>query len=136
VELTDKIANTEWSFAHALWHPKWGVHIWPTSEQKKNIEDIAKKLQIIKGYFDKPITINSWLRCEPYNTLIGGKVNSQHIRGGAVDFKIEGIKCDLIREVLQPKLVELEIRCENLPKAEWVHIDNKTPKETGRFFRP
>ena len=136
MELIDKIAGTEWAWAHALWQSRWGFHVFPSSEQKRNIEEIAQVLQTIKGYFCKPVVITSWLRCQPYNSMIRGKVNSQHIKGGAIDFSIEGVDCGLVRDVLQSKLVELKIRCENIPKADWVHIDNKAPNEAGRFFRP
>lgn len=49
-----------------------------------------KILEHIRTHFDSPITVTSGCRCEPYNKKVGGKKNSQHLRGRAADIQVEG----------------------------------------------
>jgi len=39
----------------------------------------------------KPIIINSGVRCKAWNKAVGGTTNSYHMRGIAVDIKVEGM---------------------------------------------
>jgi len=82
--------------------------------------------------------VTSGWRPEGYNKLIGGALNSAHIEGKACDFVVTGIDCDDVREQLEPKLTELGIRMEDLPGANWVHIDIRKPlnEDSNRFFKP
>lgn len=55
--------------------------------KSKLIELIEK----IRNHYNKPIIINSLYRPADYNVAIGGSKNSQHLTGGAVDFRFENI---------------------------------------------
>lgn len=56
-----------------------------------NIIKVAKKLQELRDYFDRPITINSWYRPPAVNASVGGARNSRHIQGDGVDLVVSGI---------------------------------------------
>jgi len=139
--LSSPIANTRFTWAKALWLPRWSVHVIPTKEQEENIINVALKLQKISNLLNKDLVILSWLRPSNYNDWksphgVAGAVNSSHTKGMAVDFSIPGMIADDVRVWLEPKLEEMKLRCENLPKSNWVHVDIRTPGPGGRFFRP
>lgn len=50
------------------------------------VEDV---LDPLREKYGKPISVNSGFRCPVHNRAVGGVVNSQHIKGEAVD-----IHCD------------------------------------------
>ena len=58
----------------------------PTPEIEKNLTILIEHcLDPIREKFGKPITITSGYRCEKLNKLVGGKPNSQHLKGQAAD---------------------------------------------------
>lgn len=115
-----------------------------TEEIKANILKTAKKMDVIRDFINKPILIKSWLRPPKYNVAIGGALKSAHMDGLAVDWwtdqngdgNLNGEDCDLLKEILIPKLREWDIRMEDNGKgARWIHIDLK-PVKNSRFFKP
>src|SRR5690606_29997402 len=57
-----------------------------------NLKELAINLQVLRDYFNKPITINSGYRSPEYNSkLPGAAKNSQHIYGKAADIVIGGV---------------------------------------------
>lgn len=54
-------------------------------------EEFVQKLQQIRNYFNKPVTINSAYRTREHNKREGGSSNSYHIKGRAFDLAIAGI---------------------------------------------
>lgn len=53
--------------------------------------DLAKNLQTIRDHFGKPLIITSPIRCEKWNSQVGGVSNSKHKVGWACDFYINGV---------------------------------------------
>lgn len=135
IDLKEKIGNSSFSWGLALWCHDWVIHAIPSPEQAQNIIKTSEKLQLVKDYFKKDITITSFLRPELYNKQIGGSVNSRHCLGEAVDFVIDGLDCDYVRERLEPKLEEWQIRMEKGVGRNWVHIDI-SPVVFSRYFDP
>lgn len=56
-----------------------------------NVIELAKNLQVLRNYINKPITINSGYRSPIYNAKIGGVKNSQHVKGKAADIVVKGM---------------------------------------------
>lgn len=53
---------------------------------------LVKVLQQIRNHFNKPLNITSGIRCQSFNdSLVGSIKNSAHLRGGAVDFYVQGV---------------------------------------------
>ena len=58
----------------------------PTPEIERNLTILIEHcLDPIREKFGKPITVTSGYRCEKLNKLVGGKPNSQHLKGQAAD---------------------------------------------------
>ncbi len=120
----------------ALHCPQWGVHVFPTTEQFKNIIHTAKYVaDPIRSLFGKPIQIHSWLRPTKYNELIKGSPISQHVMGKAIDFSIYTMTIDEIHAVLEPRLETSGWRMERPDGQQRVHVDWATvPKGGSRYF--
>jgi len=137
IDIKDKIEMApHFSYHEALWLPSWALHVYPPDEILENIIATAQKMELIRAHFKAQIFITSWYRPHPYNKLIGGAIESAHLLANAVDFFVKGYNCDVVRNKLRYKLEELSIRMENLPGADWIHIDRKEPGITGRYFIP
>ena len=54
--------------------------------------DLIDKLQRLRDYLGKPITITSGYRTDSYNKQCGGADNSYHLKGQAVDIYCSGVK--------------------------------------------
>lgn len=52
---------------------------------------LIQKLQLIRDYFNRPVSINSAYRCSQHNQYVGGSKNSQHLKGFAADIVVQGI---------------------------------------------
>ncbi len=52
---------------------------------------LAHQLQIIRDFIQQPIYINSGYRCEEYNRVCGGVLDSQHILGKAADIRVDNV---------------------------------------------
>lgn len=39
----------------------------------------------LREWYDKPIKVNSFYRCDALNKAVGGAINSQHCKGEAID---------------------------------------------------
>ena len=57
----------------------------------KNIQELAKNLQVLRNYTGKVVTINSGYRSPEHNKMVGGVSNSQHVKGNASDIRIKSI---------------------------------------------
>ena len=117
---------------------------------KSQLKRIFKEvMDPIRELLDKPVFIKSAYRSKAYNVAIGGAEFSAHMcikDYAAVDFWTDqdgdgdkdGEDCNKIKELLRPKLIELNIRLEDNGKgARWCHVDNKpVPSGGNREFKP
>ena len=123
------------TWREALYLPQWNICAVPTPEVEANILHFAPKAQQVRNALGLPMIVTSWWRPPKYNRLIGGADESWHMTGGALDFRCPLTSADDLRKQLLPKLDELGLRMEDLPGANWVHIDDKEPGK-NRFFKP
>jgi len=69
-----------------------GIDNIPGAGEIKNLENVCYEvLEPVRAHFDKPITISSGYRSEALCEAIGSKKTSQHAKGQAVDFEINGV---------------------------------------------
>lgn len=61
------------------------------SEPKKALVQLAESA---RKHFGRPAYVVSGLRCQEWNRIQGGVVNSQHMYGEAVDLQIKGVSAD------------------------------------------
>lgn len=89
--------------------------------------ELVSKLQDLRDYLGKPVTIVSGYRTDSYNKQCGGAENSYHLKGQAVDICCSGVK---------PIVIALWAEFNNLGgigvylnrSQEFVHIDTRVNK--------
>lgn len=143
MNLDENISGSEhFKWREALWLPQWNRE---ANEQDGLNSDILENIKVVAGWMDKirkhfgkPVKVHCWLRPEKYNQLVKGGKTSQHLLGKAVDFHVSGMSCDDVRKsILDNGLLEsLGLRMEDLPGSDWVHLDDRAPGPSGRFFKP
>ncbi len=79
------------------WTEKFGQHDCGLT----NLDpDLTAALSEVRRLYDKPIRVRSWTRCIDHNMEVGGKTDSYHLNGRAVDLKAtEGGDMVHLREV-------------------------------------
>lgn len=80
-------------------------------------------VQVIRNYFNKPVTINSGYRCQKHNKNVGGAKNSRHTQGMAADIVVKGVKPIKVAQFAET----IGIRGIGLYDT-FVHIDSRTTK--------
>ena len=69
-----------------------GIDNIPGAGEIKNLENVCYEvLEPTRAHFDKPLSISSGYRSEALCEAIGSKKTSQHAKGQAVDFEINGV---------------------------------------------
>jgi len=107
----------------------------PTTEHIKNMKVVAEKVfQPLREWAKHPIRINSMYRCEELNTAINGSLNSQHIKGYAIDLsslgkKTNGELFEYIKDNLEFDQLIWEFGNDESPK--WIHV-SYINKKTNR----
>ena len=86
-------------------------------------DELVEKLQIMRDYFNSPITINSGYRTNDYNIKVGGAVNSQHVKGRAADIVVRGKKPSTVAEFAK----KIGFRGVGLYN-DFVHVDTRSEK--------
>lgn len=131
----------------ALWLPSWQVLHQPSEAEKANLFKLMNKMEEIREYLGRPINVHVTLRPlsvnapgspyhgRNYNAAIGGAPKSAHTLGLAMDFNPYSMTCDDARAALERELVPMNIRMENKPASNWVHID-LMPPNPNRYFKP
>ncbi len=91
---------------------------------------VVYKLQQVRDIYGKPIVITSGLRCIEWNKKQGGKENSAHITGLAVD-----VKCISSRNrfVLMKAFISNGFRRIGLTRN-FIHVDNDNEKPNPVLF--
>ena len=54
-------------------------------------QDLIDILEKIRTRYGKPVVINSGYRCPTHNAAVGGATNSEHMKGRAADFWMDGV---------------------------------------------
>ena len=106
----------------------------PNKEQLENIEFVARQLEIIRSYYNKPMFISSGFRTKELNTLLKGSKTSQHMQGLAVDINLKSkdenhIFFNLVNKLIQEKKIKVYQLIDEY-NYKWVHIgfSNTNPK--------
>lgn len=67
--------------------------------------ELLNMLENVRGYFNKPVTITSGCRCIAHNESVGGRHNSQHLRGRAADIIVKGVEPDDVAAFLDTVMI-------------------------------
>lgn len=89
-------------------------------------------LQPIRERLKKPVIITSGYRCPKVNEKVGGSDTSQHMKGQAVDFVVNGMSPYQI----YMKILNSDIEYDQLIlEPSWVHISYKKGKNRKQHFK-
>jgi len=98
----------------------------PNEEQIESLRLLCENiLQPVRDHFGKPVKISSGFRCSALNQATGGSATSDHCKGQACDFEIDGISNPELAEWIESNLkytqLILEFYTQGQPNSGWVH---------------
>jgi zinc D-Ala-D-Ala carboxypeptidase len=96
----------------------------PGPQEIENLRALVTNiLQPLRDYIGKPIHITSGYRSPAVNKMIGGSSTSQHTKGQAADFHIEGMSNQQIIDAIRKlKLPYDQVIDEQLRGKKWIHV--------------
>lgn len=93
---------------------------------KKNIIEVIKNLQVIRDEVKVPISITSGYRSPEHNAKVKGAKDSQHVKGTAVDFKVQGLTPKEVALIVEKLIKEGKIKQGGIGiYPSWVHYDTR-----------
>lgn len=110
----------------------------PNKEQLENIEFVARQLEIIRSYYNKPMFISSGFRTKELNTLLKGSKTSQHMQGLAVDINLKSkeenrIFFNLVYKLIKEKKIKVYQLIDEY-NYKWVHIGFSKTNPKGQIL--
>ena len=106
----------------------------PSQRAKENIFYLVEYvLQPLRDYLGVPIIVTSGYRNHAVNTLVGGAVSSQHLKGEAADIVIKGMDpLQVVKAIEDLGLPYDQVIAEYKGGKSWTHV---SVKETGNRFQ-
>lgn len=108
-----------------------------------NIINNARRLAVtclepVRNRINRPLIVNSWYRSRKYNALVGGKRTSQHIRGEAVDLRLDADSWKIQLAQLVPLFKTYadydQMIVESSPTAHWLHVSHTNRHENRHQY--
>ena len=98
----------------------------PNEEQIEALRLLCENiLQPVRDHFGKPVKITSGFRCPAVNQATGGSATSDHCKGQAVDFEIDGLPNPDVAQWIMDNLdytqLILEFYTQGQPNSGWIH---------------
>jgi uncharacterized protein YcbK (DUF882 family) len=114
-----------------------GINNEPSEVEIDNLKKLATNvLEPIRQQINLPIHINSGYRSPEVNLIVGGKSNSQHLKGEAADMVAIGLSVtqfyNRIKSMFDSKLLQVD-QC-IIEYNRWVHISYREGKNRNQFF--
>ena len=86
----------------------------------------TKVLEPVRAYFGRPVRISSGYRSPALSLAVGSSEKSQHCKGEAVDFEIEGISNFIVASWIRDNIAFDQLILENYVRGQmnsgWVHV--------------
>lgn len=104
-----------------------GLENIPGPEEIENLRKLVTHiLQPLRDDVGRPIIITSGYRSPAVNALIGGSSTSQHTRGQAADFKVNGMtNQEIVARIRALGLPYDQLIDEVKGSSSWVHVSHK-----------
>ena len=97
----------------------------------ENLEHTIEQLDELRRLYGRKIVITSGYRCPALNKAVGGKPNSQHVKGQAADLKWdENLLQFIIDNFHYDQLIE-----ETSKRTKWIHISFNKEKERMQYIK-
>ena len=95
-------------------------------------------LEPVRNRINRPLIVNSWYRSRKYNAQVGGKRTSQHIRGEAVDLRLDADCWKIQLAQLVPLFKTYadydQMIVESSPTAHWLHVSHTDRHENRHQY--
>jgi uncharacterized protein YcbK (DUF882 family) len=101
----------------------------PGSGEKMS-RKFLKMLDEAREIADTPFVINSGYRTDSHNNYVGGKSNSSHLKGMAVDIRCHD---DASRSKIIEALIKVGFNRIGVAKT-FIHVDNDPQKNSNRIW--
>jgi len=114
-----------------------GIDNIPGAVELDNLSHLVEKvLQPLRDYVKRPIRITSGYRSPGVNAAVGGSsTTSQHMKGEAADFQIDGMtNQQIIDAVRMLKLPYDQIIDEQLRGSKWIHVSYSKTKNRKQWL--
>lgn len=96
-----------------------------------NINYTIERLNDIRERYNKKILVTSGYRCPALNKAVGGKQNSQHVKGQAADLKYDPELLQfIINNFNYDQLIE-----ETSKRTKWIHISFNKNGERHQYLK-
>ena len=113
---------------------KYNINNMPNLQQLDNmLKLIVLCLQPIRDKLNRPMMITSGFRCKLLNEKVGGKNNSQHLEGKAVDFIVPNASISSIIDFIKKSGIEYDQLINEYDK--WVHISFNKGNNRKQSFK-
>ena len=97
----------------------------------ENLEHTIEQLDELRRLYGHPIIITSGYRCPELNKAVGGKSNSQHVKGQAADLKYDPELLQfIINNYHYDQLIE-----ETSKRSKWIHISFNKENERMQYIK-
>ena len=63
--------------------------------------ELLQVLNLLRDFYNKPVTLNSACRCERHNKHVGGTLGSKHVRGLAADIVVRDVSPRAVYDYLE-----------------------------------
>lgn len=98
-----------------------GIYNVPDAEQAACIALLAANvLEPARKEYGHPIEVTSGYRSERLNKVVGGKQNSQHMRGQAADLQADNL--ERLYDIVHELGVYDQLLLESNGKSRWIHV--------------
>lgn len=85
MNISEHITLHEATFSQTAARHKWENQ--PTDEVLRAMQAVAINcFEPVMEWYGKPLRVSSFYRSPKLNVMIGGSINSQHVKGEAIDF--------------------------------------------------
>ena len=117
-----------------------GINNEPSTAHEEHLIHLAETvLQPVREHFGKPVMISSGYRSPALCEAIGSSTKSQHARGEAADFEIQGVDnkelATWISNNTEFDQLILEFYNEGDPNSGWVHCSAVTEEPRKQVLR-
>lgn len=113
-----------------------GLENTPSPDDLARLKDLCNVvLERIRDRYGKPVSIRSGYRSEAVNEAVGGAPSSQHRKGEAVDFYVNGVPLKTLYDAILTSGIpydQIILERPNPKGRGWIHISYKAKQPNRR----
>jgi hypothetical protein len=114
----------------------------PTDAALASLRSVAELLEAVRAHFGRPILVHSGYRSPAVNAAIGGAKTSQHMKGEAADFHVDGVSLEDVWRWIGwdsgLKFGQLILEGASPARPTWIHLSvpgDRSPDRCGEVMK-